>query len=73
MTTEKIERINALARKSRSPAGLTPAEKEEQQALRKEYLADIRASLQAQLEHTSIQEADGTVHPLERKKPNPRS
>ncbi|MBR5295199.1 MAG: DUF896 domain-containing protein, partial [Clostridia bacterium] len=38
MTKEKIDRINALARKSKTPEGLTPAEKEEQAALRKEYI-----------------------------------
>ncbi|MCI2047804.1 MAG: DUF896 domain-containing protein [Faecalibacterium sp.] len=73
MTKEKIARINALAAKSRQPAGLTAAEKAEQQALRQEYLAEIRTNLQSQLDHTSIQEPDGTVHTLERKKPLPRS
>ena len=43
MTEEKIARINALAKKSKT-AGLTEAEKAEQQALRQEYLADIKAS-----------------------------
>ena len=38
MTEEKIARINALAKKSKT-AGLTEAEKAEQQALRQEYLA----------------------------------
>ncbi len=73
MTKEKIARINVLAAKSREPAGLTAEEKAEQQTLRQEYLAEIRGSLQNQLEHTSIQEPDGTRHPLERKKPLPRS
>ena len=60
MTEEKIARINALAKKSKT-AGLTEAEKAEQQALRQEYLADIKASLRSQLERTSIQEPDGTI------------
>ena len=55
MTEEKIARINALAKKSKT-TGLTEAEKAEQQALRQEYLADIKASLRSQLERTSIQE-----------------
>ena len=42
MTEEKIARINALAKKSKT-TGLTEAEKAEQQALRQEYLADIKA------------------------------
>ena len=53
MTQEKIARINELAKKSKT-TGLTEAEKTEQQALRQEYLADVKASLRAQLDHTSI-------------------
>ena len=67
MTEEKIARINALAKKSKT-AGLTEAEKAEQQALRQEYLADIKASLRSQLERTSIQEPDGTIHKVTRRR-----
>lgn len=66
MTNEKIARINELARKSKT-TGLTDAEKAEQQALRQEYVADVKASLRAQLNNTSIQEPDGTVHKLGKK------
>ena len=66
MTNEKIARINELAKKSKS-TGLTEAEKAEQQELRQEYLADIKASLRAQLNNTSIKEPDGTIHKLGRK------
>ena len=66
MTEEKIARINALAKKSKT-AGLTEAEKTEQQALRQEYLASVRESLRAQLDHTSIKEPDGTIHKLGKK------
>ena len=61
MTQEKIARINELAKKSKT-TGLTEAEKTEQQALRQEYLADVKASLRAQLANTSIQEPAGTIH-----------
>ena len=61
MTNEKIARINELAHKSKT-TGLTEAEKAEQQALRREYLDDIKASLRA-----SIQEPDGTIHKLAKK------
>ena len=64
MTNEKIARINELARKT---TGLTEAEKAEQQALRQEYVADVKASLRAQLANTSIKEPDGTVHKLTKK------
>ena len=59
MTKEKIARINELAHKSKT-VGLTEAEKTEQQALRKEYIEDMKSSLRAQLERTSIKEPDGT-------------
>ena len=68
MTQEKIARINALARKSKTPAGLTEAEQAERQALRQEYIAEMRASLAAQLDNTVIQEPDGTRHRLTRRK-----
>ena len=66
MTNEKIARINELAHKSKT-TGLTEAEKAERQALRREYLDDIKASLRAQLDRTSIQEPDGTIHKLAKK------
>ena len=66
MTNEKIARINELAHKSKT-TGLTEAEKAEQQALRREYLDDIKASLRTQLNNTSIQEPDGTIHKLAKK------
>ena len=66
MTQEKIARINELAKKSKT-TGLTEAEKAEQQALRQEYLADVKASLRAQLANTSIQEPDGTFHKVIRR------
>ena len=66
MTEERIARLNELARKSKTE-GLTPQEKEEQAALRKEYLAAIRQSLEAQLDNVYILEEDGTEHKLRRK------
>ena len=66
MTQEKIARINELAKKSKT-TGRTEAEKAERQALRREYLDDIKASLRAQLNNTSIQEPDGTIHKVTRR------
>ena len=60
MNQEKINRINELARKSKSE-GLTPAEKEEQKKLRTEYGATIRMNLRAQLDNISVQEEDGSI------------
>ena len=68
MEQKKIDRINELARKAKSPEGLTPEEVTERDALRKEYVAAIRTSLTQQLDHTYIQYPDGT-----RKKLGPKS
>lgn len=67
MTKEAIERINALAHKSKTSEGLTPAERAEQMALREEYLAQFRASFTAQLEHTVIEYPDGKREKLKRR------
>ncbi len=69
MEQSRIDRINFLARKSRTE-GLTPEEKEEQKILRAEYVAAFKASLTNQLEHTSILRPDGTVHRVTKKKKN---
>lgn len=69
MDQTKIDRINELARKSRTEVGLTPAEKAEQAALRQEYVAAIRANLTAQLDSTVIQYPDGTRKKLKKKRP----
>ena len=63
MTSEQIDRINALYHKSQS-VGLTP---EEQTRLRQEYLAAIRANLRGTLNQISIKEPDGTITNLGKK------
>lgn len=60
---EKIARINALYHKSQAE-GLTEAEKAEQAALRREYVASVRANLRGQLNHITIQREDGTLENL---------
>ena len=67
MEQSKIDRINELAKKARTPEGLTPAEADERSALRSEYVAAFRESLVAQLENTVIQQPDGTRRKLEKK------
>ena len=49
MEQAKIDRINALAKKSKT-VGLTPEEMEEQAILRKEFLEDFRARFKQQLD-----------------------
>lgn len=66
MTEEKIDRINALAHKQKA-VGLTQAEKEEQAALRQEYIASVRASLVGQLENTYIVDEKGNKKKVKKK------
>lgn len=56
----KIQRINELYRKSQAE-GLNEAEKQEQAALRSEYVANIRANLRGQLNNIDIRETDGSI------------
>lgn len=64
MTVEQmIGRINELYHKSQAE-GLTVAEKEEQQALRQAYVANVRANLRGQLDNISIVEKDGSITDL---------
>lgn len=60
---DKIKRINELYHKAKAE-GLTPEEAKEQQELRSEYIANIRANLRGQLNNISIQNDDGTIENL---------
>ena len=62
----QIDRINALARKSREQ-GLTEEERKEQMELRRQYVAAVRENLTAQLDHTVVQTPDGKRRPLKPK------
>ena len=63
MLEEKIARINELYRKSKAE-GLTEEEKKEQDLLRKEYIANVRNNLKAQLDNIDVVNADGSVENL---------
>ncbi len=64
MEMEKlIARINELANKKKTE-GLTPAELEEQDKLRKQYLEIFRSNFKTQLQNTKIKTPDGKLHPL---------
>lgn len=72
MDEKKIKRINELYKKSKNE-GLTDAEKEEQQLLRREYIDSFKKNLKAALENVDIQELDGSIThvkdiPLRKKK-----
>ena len=69
MTNEKIQHINALAKKARTEEGLTPEEKAEQQQLREAYIAGFtQQSLKAQLDNTVVLNPDGTSYRLRQKR-----
>ena len=67
MEQSKIDRINFLARKSRTEE-LTPEEKEEQAVLRREYIDSFKRSLVGQLENTYIDDENGNKKKVERRK-----
>lgn len=61
-----IARINELAKKAKSPEGLTDDEKEEQRKLRREYVEGVKESLQAQLNNTYIVGPDGVKRKIKK-------
>ena len=63
MNQEKIERINALYRKSKAE-GLTEEEKKEQYLLRKEYIASVKSNLRNQLNNIDVINEKGKVENL---------
>lgn len=66
ITDDMIRRINELAKKSKTQ-GLNEAEKAEQAALRKAYIAAYRTNLEAQLDNTVLLRPDGTREKLKKK------
>ena len=65
MEQKKIDRINELARKSKT-VGLTEEEKLEQTELRNEYRRAFTGSLASQLNNTYIMTPDGKKTKIER-------
>lgn len=63
MNQEKIDRINALYRKSKAE-GLTEEEKKEQDLLRKEYIASVKSNLRSQLNNIDVINEQGKVENL---------
>jgi len=68
MEQNKIDRINELARKAKTPEGLTAEEISERDVLRREYIDSYKRSLVAQLDNTYIQYPDGSKRKLEKGK-----
>lgn len=62
-----VARINELARKSKGE-GLSDAEKEEQTALRNEYIAKFRQGMENALSNVYIVDEKGNKKKVEKKK-----
>lgn len=68
MEQAKIDRINEFARRVKAGETLTPGEAAERDALRREYIASVKASLTGHLDNTWLVEPDGTRRKLPKKK-----
>lgn len=64
MDENMIARINELARKKKT-SGLSPIEQEEQDRLRKAYLAAFRKNLRGELDNIVLDYPDGRSVPLQ--------
>lgn len=64
MEQRKIDRINFLAKKSRTEEGLTEEERQEQAALRREYIDSFKRSLCMQLDNTYLVDEKGNKRKL---------
>ena len=67
MDQKQIDRINELARKAKSPEGLTEWEVAERAALRREYIDSVLGSLAGHLENTYIVDEKGNKKKLKKK------
>ena len=66
MEQSKIDRISQLTRIARQRE-LTEEEQQERQALRREYIDSVKASLTGQLDRAYFVEPDGSRHKLKKK------
>ena len=67
MDQKQIDRINELARKAKTPVGLTEAEKAEQAALRRAYIDSVLGDLRGQLDNTYVVDEKGNKRKLRKK------
>ena len=67
MEQKQIDRINELARKAKTPEGLTEWEEMERAAMRREYIDSVLGSLRGQLDNTYLVDEKGQTHKLKKK------
>ena len=68
MNQKDIDRINELARKAKSPEGLTEGEEAERAVLRRAYIDSVVGNLKGQLDHTYLVDEKGQKRKLKKKK-----
>ena len=67
MKRGQMNRINELARKAKTPEGLTEAEQAEQAVLRRAYIDSVLGNLKGQLDHTYLMDEQGRKRKLKKK------
>ena len=67
MEKSKIDRINELARKSKSAEGLSEEEKAEQFRLRREYVEEWRRAAEQTFDNVYVVDEQGVEHKLRKK------
>ena len=67
MDQKKIDRINELAKKARTPEGLTPEETQERAALRREYIDTVVGNLARELDNTWVVDENGNKGKLRKR------
>ena len=67
MDHKGIDRINELARKAKTPEGLTEWEKEERAVLRRAYIDSVLGSVQGHLDNTYFVDEKCNKKKLEKK------
>ena len=67
MDQKKIDRINELSRRVKAGETLTAEELAERDALRREYIDSVKASLTGQLDNTYVLGPDGSKRKLPKK------
>ena len=67
MDQKQIDRINELARKAKTPEGLTEAEAAERAVLRRAYIDSVVSGLKGQLDNTYLVDDKGNKEKLKKK------
>ena len=67
MDQKQIDRINELARKAKTPEGLTEAEAAERAVLRRDYIDSVVGNLKGHLDNTYFVDEKGNKEKLKKK------